>query len=93
MSDADTVAQLRSILADVAPDLDVADVAVDADLRNDLGLDSMDFLNFVIGANKRFGVSVPEADYGQVTTLAKFSRYIADRRPPPSGNQLRVRTS
>ena len=80
MSDADTAAQLRSILADVAPDLDVATVAVDADLRNDLGLDSMDFLNFVIGANKRFGVAVPEADYGKVTTLSKFTRYIEGRK-------------
>jgi len=82
MSDAETIAKLRSILGDVAPDLDVATVAVDADLRNDIGLDSMDFLNFVIGAHKQLGVAVPEADYGKVTTLSRFAQYIDARRAP-----------
>ena len=79
MTDTETVARLRAILADVAPDLDVASIALDADLRNDIGLDSMDFLNFVIAAHKHLGVDVPEADYGKVTTLAKFAAYVATR--------------
>ena len=84
MSDANLVAQLRAVLGDVAPDLDVASVGVDEDLRNDLGLDSMDFLNFVIGAHKRLGVDIPEADYGKITTLSKFSEYISAR---PAGSR------
>lgn len=73
---AETIASLRTILGDVAPDLDVATIAADADLRNDVGLDSMDFLNFVIAAHKRLGVTVPEADYGKVASLSSFARYI-----------------
>ena len=80
MTETETVARLRAILADVAPDLDVASIAPDADLRNDVGLDSMDFLNFVIAAHKQLGVDVPEADYGKVTTLAKFAGYVEARR-------------
>jgi acyl carrier protein len=80
MSDAEITARLRTILADVAPDLDVAAVALDADLRNDIGLDSMDFLNFVIGVHKHLGVNVPEADYGKVTSFSKFARYIPIHR-------------
>jgi acyl carrier protein len=76
MSDAELIARLREILSDIAPDLDVSGVATDADLRNDIGLDSMDFLNFVIAAHKRLGVTVPEADYGKVTSLSKFAQYI-----------------
>ncbi len=67
---------LRTILESIAPDLDVSSIGVDEDLRNDIGLDSMDFLNFMIGISKQLGVAIPEADYGKVTTLAKCVRYI-----------------
>jgi acyl carrier protein len=76
MSDADLIERLRVVLSDVAPDLDVATIGVDADLRNDVGLDSMDFLNFVIGVSKRLGVAIPEADYRDVATLETCARYI-----------------
>lgn len=79
MSDAETIARLRTILGEIAPDLDVAAVGPEDDLRNDIGLDSMDFLNFVIAAHKQLGVDVPEADYGKITSLSKFARYIAAR--------------
>ena len=77
MSEAEIIERLRRILGDVAPDLDLATVAPDVDLRNDIGLDSMDFLNFVIAAHKELGVNVPEADYGKIPSLAKFAHYIA----------------
>ena len=77
MSDDDLIDRLRRILGDVAPDLDIATVAIDADLRNDIGLDSMDFLNFVIAISKQLGVAIPEADYGKVATLGKCSAYVA----------------
>lgn len=67
---------LRTILESIAPDLDVSSIGADEDLRNDIGLDSMDFLNFMIGISKQLGVAIPEADYGKVTTLAKCVRYI-----------------
>lgn len=76
MSGSDPIDRLRKILESVAPDLDISTIGVDEDLRNDIGLDSMDFLNFMIGISKQLGVAVPEADYGKVTTLAKCARYI-----------------
>lgn len=79
MSDADITARLRTILGDIAPDLDSSTVGPDDDLRNDIGLDSMDFLNFVIAAHKQLGVNVPEADYGKVTSLRKFADYVASQ--------------
>jgi len=77
MRETEIISRLRRILGNIAPDLDVATVAPDADLRNDIGLDSMDFLNFVIAAHKELGVNVPEADYGKIPSLAKFALYIA----------------
>lgn len=63
-------------LLSVAPELDAGDVEDDTDIRNDLDLDSMDFLNFVIALNERTGVEVPEADYGEVNTVAKAVAYL-----------------
>ncbi|MFO1160394.1 MAG: acyl carrier protein [Reyranellaceae bacterium] len=77
MNDSEIIAKLRAILGDIAPDLDVSTIAPDDDLRNDIGLDSMDFLNFVIAAHKHLGVTVPEADYGKVASLLAFARYVA----------------
>lgn len=79
MNEAEIIARLRTILSDIAPDLDAAAVGPDDDLRNDIGLDSMDSLNFVIAAHKQLGVDVPEADYGRISSLTKFARYIAAR--------------
>tara|TARA_B100000614_G_scaffold240990_1_gene241793 strand:- start:764 stop:1012 length:249 start_codon:yes stop_codon:yes gene_type:complete len=63
-------------LSGVAPELDLSEVEDDTDLRNDLDLDSMDFLNFVIAVSERLGVDVPEADYGKMDTLAKCVEYL-----------------
>lgn len=76
MSAPASIDRLRKILEAVAPDLDVSTIGVDQNLRNDIGLDSMDFLNFMIGISKQLGVAIPEADYGKVTTLAKCALYI-----------------
>ncbi len=84
MSDADIIAELRAVLSDIAPDLDVSTVAADADLRNDIGLDSMDFLNFVIAVSKRLKVAIPEADYRQVSSLEKCARYVGERLVKPT---------
>jgi acyl carrier protein len=84
MTDADLIGRLRQILGDVAPDLDVASVPDDADLRNDIGIDSMDFLNFVIAISKQLSVAIPEVDYGKVTTLAKCADYVTRLKAAPA---------
>jgi len=49
------------------------------ELREQLDLDSMDFLNFAIGLNKAFGVDIPEADYRKLATLEGCVGYLAAR--------------
>ena len=55
-----------SILADIAPDEDVSSIKDDATLREQMDLDSMDFLDIVMELRKRFNVEVPESDYQQL---------------------------
>ena len=71
---------LSEILADIAPEAVLGDVAADEDLREALDLDSMDFLNVLIGLHERTGIDIPEADYPQLFTLETMTGYLAARK-------------
>jgi acyl carrier protein len=75
-----TDAEIRTLIADVlggiAPEADLGTVAGDADLREAFDLDSMDFMNLVIGLHERTGIDIPEADYGQLFTLDGAVAYL-----------------
>jgi acyl carrier protein len=66
-------------LTAVAPDLDPATVGEDDHLQDDLGLDSMDFLNLVSALHKRFGLPIPEADYPRLATPARAVAYLKEK--------------
>lgn len=65
------------VLAGIAPEADLATVREDQDLREALDLDSMDFMNFVIGLSERSGVNIPEADTPRLRTLRGLVAYLA----------------
>jgi len=67
------------VLGQVVPELDPSELRADAPLRDQLDIDSMDFLNFAIGLHKAFGVEIPEADYRQLATLDGCVAYLAAR--------------
>jgi acyl carrier protein len=52
----------------------------DVPLRDQVDLDSMDFLRFVMELHRRFGVDVPETEYQALATLSGAVDYIAGRR-------------
>ncbi len=64
-------------LANVAPETDAASIDPDADLRDALDIDSLDFLNFIAALHKKTGVNVPEPDYSKLLTLNKAVAYLA----------------
>jgi acyl carrier protein len=57
------------LLGEIAPEADLSVVKPDISLRDQLDIDSMDFLNFVIMIHKTFGVEIAEADYPKYGTL------------------------
>lgn len=73
--------QVRTLAADVlagiAPEADLATVRDTEDLRAALDLDSMDFMNFVIGLAERTGRNIPEADTPRLYTLRGLVDYLA----------------
>lgn len=70
----DTVTQA---LVSVAPEVGVATLKPDAPLRDQVDLDSMDFLRFVMELHRRWGLEIPEADYQKLASLAGAVDYVA----------------
>jgi acyl carrier protein len=74
---------VRRALNNVAPEVDLESIDPGKDLRDQIDIDSVDFLNFVIGLHKELGVDIPDADVAKLTTLngcvayllAKIGRY------------------
>lgn len=67
------------IIADIAPDEDISNLNDAKPLRDQIELDSMDFLDIVLELRKRYSVEVPEADYPQLNTLASCVTYLSPK--------------
>lgn len=77
MNEGQARALAAEVLAGIAPEADLATVRDDEDLRQALDLDSMDFMNFVIGLSERSGVDIPEGDTPRLRTLRGLFAYFA----------------
>lgn len=84
MTEAELRKTVLDTLGDIAPEADLDALPPDQDLREELDIDSMDFLNFVIALHEKLGVDIPEADYPQLITLKGAVDYLAARCGPPS---------
>jgi acyl carrier protein len=76
MTEAEIRAAYLEELARIAPDVDTQTVGDDDHIQDDLELDSMDVLNFVIALHERTGVNIPESDYPRIATLALAVEYL-----------------
>jgi acyl carrier protein len=76
MNEAQSKALIIELLSNIAPEADYAALAGNADLRETLDLDSMDFLNFITALHQRTGMDIPEADYPSLFTLDGAIGYI-----------------
>jgi acyl carrier protein len=72
-------AAVLDALASVAPEADPAAIDPKASLREQLELDSMDHLNFLIAICEALGVEIPEADYPRLQTLDQVVAYTAGK--------------
>jgi acyl carrier protein len=70
---------IKEVLHPIAPEVNLDQVPPDADLRQELAIDSMDILNFAIGLEDLTGVTIPESDYRQVTMIRGCTAYLMQR--------------
>jgi acyl carrier protein len=68
-------------LGEVAPEIDPATLDPAAPVADQVEIDSMDFLDFVVALAERTGIEVPERDYGDLASVDDCVRYLAARAP------------
>lgn len=77
MDPADVRATIAEVLATIAPEIDFSALDPGSPLRDQVDLDSMDFLNLLVGLHDRLRVDIPEADYARLVTLDDLVGYLA----------------
>jgi acyl carrier protein len=68
----------------IVPEARPGEIKSGEPLREQLDIDSMDFINFVVELDERLGVAVPEAEYGRLGTLDACVDYLAGKLGTPA---------
>jgi acyl carrier protein len=76
MGPAEIKETILDILEGIAPDEDLSGLKDDVPLREQLELDSMDFLDIVMELRKRYRVQIPEDDYMELATMNSTVNYL-----------------
>lgn len=71
--------KVLDIIADIALDDDVTGIKDDVALRDQLDLDSMDFLDIVMELKKRHKIEVPQEDYTKLASMKSCVEYLAPK--------------
>ena len=87
MNREEIIEAIKDIIHTIAPDEDLSSLRADVRQREQIELDSMDFLDIVMELRKRYGVQVPEEEYKELATLDGCVRYLS---PKLSGKSLKV---
>jgi len=80
MDDATLRKTLLATLSRIAPEVEADDLLPGKPLRDQVDLDSMDWLNFLQGLHGALGVDIPERDYAKLVTLDDLLAYLGGRR-------------
>lgn len=81
MDKSNILSGVLATLREVAPEVDASTLEPGKPLRSQVDLDSMDWLNVILGWHRRFGVEIPEADYARLDTLDAITAYLQQRMP------------
>ncbi len=64
------------ILSNIAPDEDLSQLKDEVSFREQLELDSMDFLDIVMELRKRHRIQIPEDDYVELASMQSTVKYL-----------------
>ncbi|GAB4347797.1 MAG: acyl carrier protein [Immundisolibacter sp.] len=79
MTETELRERLLAILGGIAPEAREIDIDPEQSFRDQLDIDSMDFLNFVTAVHKQLGVPIPELDYPRLSSLNGAVHYLMSR--------------
>lgn len=86
MNDSELRSTVLATLLSIAPEVDVALLRDNRPLRVQVDLDSMDWLNFLIGLSQQLKVEIAESDYADLVTLKDLLDYLRARMPQASSD-------
>jgi acyl carrier protein len=81
MTETELRERLLAILGGIAPEAREIDIDPEQSFRDQLDIDSMDFLNFVTAVHKQLGVPIPELDYPRLASLNGAVHYVLTKLP------------
>lgn len=64
-------------LTEVAPEVTPDQIKPAANIRQQLDVDSIDLLKFLVSLHKEFAIEIPERDYGKLMTVNDIVSYVA----------------
>lgn len=69
-------AMILEVIHEIVPDEDLSNLKGDVRIRDQIEMDSMDFLDILMELRKRYGIKVPEEDYMKLSTLNGSVAYL-----------------
>jgi acyl carrier protein len=79
VNDTEIRARVLGAIKSIAPELEESELRADRPLRDQIDLDSMDWLNVLVALHEKLKVDIPEADYGKLVTLDNLVGYLREK--------------
>lgn len=79
MTEAELKAVIFQLLKQIAPDTEPSTLQPGDNIRDTLGIDSFDALQFIVALDEKLGIEIPEQDYGKTATLEQLVAYLMEK--------------
>ena len=79
LTTSDAIEVVYDVLAGVAPEVDSDEIDTSVDLTEQLDLDSMDYLHWLVGINEATGIEIPDRDASEFLTIDSAAKYLVER--------------
>jgi len=68
------------LLKKIAPETEPSKLSPNENIRESLGIDSYDFLQFIVALNEQLNIEIPEEDYGKISGLSSLTDYVIKKQ-------------
>jgi acyl carrier protein len=80
MNTEETEEIIFQLLKKIAPETEPSKLSPIENIRETLGIDSYDFLQFIVALNDKLKIEIPEEDYGKITSLSSLTDYMLNKQ-------------
>ena len=80
MTEAEIKSAIFQLLKHIAPDTEPSTLLPNDNIRDTLGIDSFDALQFLVALDEKLGIEIPEQDYGKTATLEELVAYVQSKK-------------